>query len=447
MVVATPEHISGPRRVAYAAAGGVVGGLVGATFAVLVTDLIKRCLGVVSRQELWVLVAAPIVGIAVAVVVLHRVGGEAAPDFDPVERTPGRSGFWRAFPGDSSRADLTADVVATAGQEERFPWRLAPIRAVAIVASVGSGAPMGTEAPAAHLGVAAGSGLGAMVPALRPLARPAGLAGGAAAVSALMGLPLVGAAFMIELGRRRSIAVSLERVITALVGSFIGWGINVGFDLDLIRLAIPRIPPEDTLTGLATAVVIGAVSGAVTAVTSTAIYRARAWTMPLLTKFVVGSAGLAAVVIALATLADNRSAVGPGGGAVVWADAAGVGAATLFAVAALRAAATTFAVMAGGCGGVFVPFLAIGDIAGRALGPSLGATPDLAGAAGAAGGISGGYRLPVTAAVMVIGVRGPVSATLTCLAAVGVAAFAGVAASTAVERTTDWVSVRRARRD
>ena len=101
-----------------------------------------------------------------------------------------------AFPASAVRADLTADVVNNAGSEENFPWRLAPIRAAAIFATVGLGAPMGTESPAAHLGVAAGSALERFGGRWRGLARSAGVAGGAAGVAALMGLPLVGLAFM-----------------------------------------------------------------------------------------------------------------------------------------------------------------------------------------------------------------------------------------------------------
>ena len=115
----------------------------------------------------------------------------------------------------------------------------------------------------------------------------------------------------------------------------------------------------------------------------------------------------------------------------------GVSVTEMLFVAGLRALATTAAVAAGGVGGVFVPFLAIGDVSGRALAPMLGVPPDLAGAAGAAGGISGGYRLPVTAVAMVVGVGGPFGATLTCLATVVVAAGAGLAVAVAIERLTN----------
>jgi H+/Cl- antiporter ClcA len=79
-------------------------------------------------------------------------------------------------------------------------------------------------------------------------------------------------------------------------------------------------------------------------------------------------------------------------------------------------------------------FLAIGDIAGRAFAPTFAVPADLAGAAGAAGGIAGGYRLPFTAAMLVLGLGGSNAATLTCLATVGVATMAGVGAALAVDR-------------
>lgn len=422
--------------------GGLVGGLVGAGFAVVVTVAIKELLGVIARQDDWLLVVVPLVGIAIADVILHTVGrGEGVQHLDDVPAAP-RVRFhpWRSFPLDLARADLTADVVAAAGTEERFPWRLAPLRAMAIVATVGFGAPMGTEAPAAHLGVAAGAALGARRWATR-LARPAGLAGGAAGVAALMGLPLVGMVFMLELGRRRRVAISVERVLAATTGAVMGWLIHESFDLDLIRLAVPRFAPDDVVEAAVTALVVGSVSGGVAALTGVAIYRARGWEPASVVKFIAGALALACSTVALMQLAAPGAAIGPGGGAVAWANSANASGWTLLAVAGLRALATVAAVTAGGCGGVFVPFLAIGDVTGRAFAPLIGAPADLAGAAGAAGGIAGGYRLPATAVVMVLGVGGPVSARATCLATVAVAAAAGLTVAWTLERVTRWRSV------
>ena len=155
-----PALSSRPVLVATYAVGGVVGGLVGATTAVLVTQVIKALLAVVTRQETWVTIVIPLVGLGLSVLVLNgyrrgaalqRLTPETAPS---TSRRPGLLG-WRPTGRDVIRADLTSDVLATAGTEERFPWHLAPPRIVAIIATVGLGAPMGTESPAAHMGVAA----------------------------------------------------------------------------------------------------------------------------------------------------------------------------------------------------------------------------------------------------------------------------------------------------
>jgi H+/Cl- antiporter ClcA len=109
----------------------------------------------------------------------------------------------------------------------------------------------------------------------------------------------------------------------------------------------------------------------------------------------------------------------------------------------LRAAATTAAIAAGGCGGVFVPLLAIGDIAGRVFAPGLGVGTDLAGAAGAAGGIAGGYRLPFTAFFMVLGIGGPPRAMLLCIAAAVVATGTGAGAETMLGKFKELLRPQR----
>lgn len=251
-----------------------------------------------------------------------------------------------------------------------------------------------------------------------------------------MGIPLVGFAFMLELGRRRTISATPARVVAAGAGALVGWGINVLFNLDLIRLVVPEVAPGDLAAAIKTAVVVGAIAGAFTALTGAAIYRARGWKASPAVRLLIGGAAMAAAALLIADIAQPAAGIGPGGGAVVWAEGPNVTVSALFAVALLRAIATTAAVAAGGCGGVFVPFLAIGDIAGRAFAPMLGVSGNLAGAAGAAGGIAGGYRLPLTAVAMVIGIGGPSGATWTCLATVAVAALAGVGAGSLLDHLT-----------
>src|SRR5262249_11883119 len=172
----------------------------------------------VSKQSYWVLIVAPLIGLALSVLVLYGFGlseGQSS------ER-PRWAAKWRTFPPDAARSHLSDDMVSSGGAEEHFPWRLAPIRLLAILFTVGLGGPMGTEAPAAYLGVATGAALGARRRSL--FLRAAAVGGGAAGVAALMGIPLVGTAYILELERRHKAPLNLERVTAALVGGLVGWG-------------------------------------------------------------------------------------------------------------------------------------------------------------------------------------------------------------------------------
>lgn len=422
------------------AAAGLLGGLIGSLAAVAVTELIKLSLAATSGLGPAALRLLPLLGVGLAVLILFGLGrGQSVQTIAPRQTprdpprdtprpgvTPGSLAAWYSFPHDIARADLTGDVVNASGVEERFPWNLAPLRALAILATVGLGAPMGTESPAAHIGVATASWLGSALPSLRSLPRPLAIGGGAASVSALIGIPLVGSFFMAELAARRQIPLSAPRAAAMLTGGLSGWAVHAAFQLDLIRLVVPRVPPGGLLAALQATLCIGVVAGALTALTGEAIYWVRGWRDRPLTRLLIGGAALLVLALLIGALATPAAAFGPGGAAIVWAETSNPAPLRLLALALLRAAATTAAVLAGGCGGVFVPFLAIGDLSGRVFAAPFGIAADLAGAAGAAAGIAGGYRLPFTAMAMVLGVGGPEGAQLTSMATVLVAALSGL---------------------
>src|SRR5262245_33224517 len=250
--------------------GGLLGGLAGGAFVVVVTLAIKAMMDFVSSQTTWVLIVVPLIGLALTVLVLQVFGqSESTQAHGPGVTAPRyrtrRLNIWRTFPPGAIQADITGDVVDSAGQEERFPWRLTPLRTLAIFFTVGLGAAMGTEAPAAYFGVAAGAFLGDRGRWWRRLLRPAALGGGAAGVAALMGIPLVGTVYMLELGCRHKTPLTAERVTAALTGGFIGWGIDAVFGFNLIRLVVPKEPPLNFGQAAITALFIGALSGAITA--------------------------------------------------------------------------------------------------------------------------------------------------------------------------------------
>ena len=396
--------------------GGVLGGSLAAALVIGFTEILKGMLAVVSRQHTWVIILVPLVGLGLSVLVLYGFGlsGET--------KSGGQASAWRTFAPRTSRSDLTGDMVGSAGEEEKFPWRLAPIRMLAMIATVGFGAAMGTEAPAAYIGVATGAALGSR---WRRLLRPAAVGGGAAGVAALMGIPLLGTAYILELGHRHHAPLNAERVTAALAGGFVGWLLHVALRVDLLRLVVPHEPPHSFYQAMITALAIGVLSGTITAMSGAAIHRAKTFTVHPIVRLTLSGLVLGAAAVVLAKIAAPSAAVGPGGGAITWVESTPASALTIFAVDILRAVATTSAAAAGGCGGLFVPFLAIGDLAGRVFAPWFRVPSDLAGAAGAAGGISGGYHLPFTAIAMVLGQGGHHLAMLTCFATVVVAGFAG----------------------
>jgi chloride channel protein, CIC family len=425
-----------PSIVATSALGGVLGGSIAAALDVAVTEMLKKMLAVVSGQHTWVLILVPLLGLTLSVLVLYGFGlSDETHGFPPraaKAQRPRWASVWRTFPPHAARADLTGDMVAFAGEEDRFPWRLAPIRLLAIFATVGLGAAMGTEAPAAYLGIATGAALGDRW--WHRLIRPLAVGGAAGGVAVLMGIPLVGTAYILELGRRHHAPLNAERMTAALVGGLVGWLLHVSLGVDLIRLVVPREPPHTFHQGVITALIIGALAGSITSVSGAAIYRAKGWQAHPVVRLALGGLALAGAAVILSVIATPSAAVGPGGGAITWVEGTRASALTILAVALLRAVATTFSAVAGGCGGLFVPFMAIGDLGGRVFARSFGVPDDLAGSAGAAGGISGGYHLPFTAVALVLGQGGPKLAMLTCLGTIVTAGFAGRGAAWLLDR-------------
>ena len=142
--------------------------------------------------------------------------------------------------------------------------------------------------------------------------RPAALGGGAAGVAALMGIPLVGTAFILELERRHHAPLSVERVTAALVGGFVGWLWHIALGVDLIRLVVPKEPPHNFQQALIAALLIGLLSGLITSIAGTAIYRAKFWQARPIVRFAIGGLVLGVAALILSIIAAPSAAVGPG---------------------------------------------------------------------------------------------------------------------------------------
>src|SRR5262245_57816129 len=112
-VIALPTAEPRWSSLATYALGGLLGGLAGGVFVVVVTLAIKATMDFVSSQVGWVLIVVPLLGLLLGVLVLQRFGKT-------------RDVKTRMFQSGGVQADITGDVVDSAGEEERFPWRQTP---------------------------------------------------------------------------------------------------------------------------------------------------------------------------------------------------------------------------------------------------------------------------------------------------------------------------------
>src|SRR3974377_744038 len=103
------------------------------------------------------------------------------------------------------------------------------------------------------------------------------------------------------MGGRHNTPATLERVTAWLVGGFVGWLWHIVLNVDLIRLVIPKEPPHTLHQALITALLIGLLSGSITSIAATAIYRAKFWQARPLVRFAIGglALGVAAVILSI----------------------------------------------------------------------------------------------------------------------------------------------------
>src|SRR5215831_12857247 len=130
-VIALPTAWSRWSRVATYALGGLLGGMAGGVFVVVVTLAIKATMDFVSNQVTWVLIVVPLLGLTLGVLVLQAYGQSTtasalAPGPNRLRWLAGTR-VGRILRKSGIQADITGDVIASAGVEETFPWRQAPV--------------------------------------------------------------------------------------------------------------------------------------------------------------------------------------------------------------------------------------------------------------------------------------------------------------------------------
>ncbi len=387
----TVRRARNPRLLAASAVIGFVVALVVAGFEILALGmLLERLL----RQNIVVLAAAPVVGIAAARALLLLGGRETT--------------------------GSTSDEYIRAFHERHplIPMRQLPAKLLAGATTIGCGGAMGLEGPSVY----AGSSIGLFAHRRlgrffrRDEAQVLLTAGAAAGISAVFKAPATGVLFAIEAPYHDD--VTPQSLVSSLIASAASYATFVA-----ILGSEPVVPLfSDDLTGsvsgdsslgkvlqvlnlddLMGAVVLGVAAGLAGRGCVWLVHRTAraARSDALLKRLAISGTALAGLVVLSEEFFDAPLSLGPGSEAMGWVirqDELRL-IALLFAV---RAVATLATVYGGGVGGLFIPLCTLGVVVGQFVG--VGITNDQTGLypiLGLAALLGSSYRTPIAAVMFV----------------------------------------------
>ena len=394
-----------------AAIVGAVTGLGVAAFDTAVT----RSLEQLDRLPLWAIALAPLLGLSIAAVALRRLGPNSTPET--------ADEYLHAF-HDPDHALLPRSLAA---------------RMIAGVATLGSGAPMGLEGPSLYLGAALGDTLQTRLPRLFSARQRRLLlvAGAAAGVAAIFKAPATGAVFALEVPYQDDLA---RRMLgPALIASASSYLVFVALHGTAPLLTVTGSPPF-SFKDIAAALVLGLLAGIGARVFAWMLRSAKALATTLSPWIRVPAAGLAlaGIFVVARVLAGQNLTTGPGYDTIRWALDPAHSAWLVAAILALRCIATSTTVAGGGVGGLFIPLVVAGALAGRIIGGTVNALDtSLFTVIGAAAFLGAGYRVPLAGVVFVAEATGrPGFIVPGLLAAVVAELIMGTRSVTAYQRAT-----------
>jgi CIC family chloride channel protein len=375
---------------------GILVALVVAAFEVLTADVLLERL---AEQPLWVVAAAPTLGLGAAALTLRWLAGGAGP--------------------------ATSDEYIRAYHERRprLPFRLLPARLLAGAATIGSGGALGLEGPSIYAGSVTGLAVHRRVSRLlrREDAHLLLTAGAAAGVAAVFKAPATGVLFALEAPYRGDLARrALLPALVAAAASYTTYVAIVGIEPVIPFATLEQlvsgeegglISPSDVqavlrveLTDLAGALALGIAAG----IGGRIVARVARWAKErgerhhVLARIVAAGVVLAALAVAAEAAFDAPLTTGPGLGAVEWVTQPDQGLGLIALLFGMRLAATTATLVGGGVGGLFIPLAVQGAILGAFIGELVDTDrPLLYATLGVAASLGAGYRTPIAAVMFV----------------------------------------------
>ena len=382
------------RLLAASVATGALVAVVVAAFEALTEKVVFHWL---LEQELAVLVIAPVVGIALATLILRYLG-----------RGPSRS---------------TSDeyIRAFHDRQPRLPIAHLPGKLLAGTSTIGLGGALGLEGPSIYAGSTIGLWVHERVGSFlrRDQARLLLTAGAAAGVAAVFKAPATGVIFAIEAPYRDDVTPqALLPSLLAAATSYVTFVTLVGTD-PVVPFAGGNVLLEEEgaisvlgvdVADIGGALLLGLAAGLGGRGFAWLVRRAKsgAETVPLVTRLLSGGLALALLALAADAAFDEPLTLGPGTDAMAWVvEDRSLGLVAL--LLGLRIAATISTIFAGGVGGLFIPLAALGAVLGQFVGTAIGEgdTP-LYPILGLAAFLGAGYRAPIAAVMFVAEATGGV---------------------------------------
>jgi CIC family chloride channel protein len=369
---------------------GLVASLAAVAFQVSINWIYKRCYTIPSQGSFW---HFGIISLA-AIVTSSLLAGWLLTSYCPEAAGSGipqvKLAFWKEF--------------------GYVPQRIAWIKFIAGVASIGGGQSLGREGPTVQIGGNLASSVAGLLGVSKQNRRTASAAGAAAGLAAAFNAPLASVAFVLEeiIGDLNSRSLGMV-LVAAVVGAFVVHA----FIGPQPAFSLPQMIHEPTWRAyllMPLAAALGALSGAFFQ-RATLDLRAASRRRPIIPRWLHPlAASLLTWVIGMAVFAKSGRLGVFGLGYDDLSDALSHGMAWKLAAVLLvgKMIATVACYGLGGCGGIFSPNLFLGGMAGVVVsgigGHFLHLTPEdtvLLAVGGMSAGLGAAVQAPVTAILII----------------------------------------------
>lgn len=276
-----------------------------------------------------------------------------------------------------------------------------PRTSLASLCTLGSGAAMGYEGPAIFIGATIGSAAeGRFTRRFRQDdAKVLLVAGAAAGVAAIFKAPLTGVVFALEVPYHQDLARrALLPALVAAGTSYLTFAALLGTApvLDLAGEATFEL--EHLLGSLA----VGVLCGVLARLSAVGVRWTKRLPVPILARVLTAGGALAGLAVLTDRLYGEPLSMGSGYESIAWAGAHDHALGLLTGLFVLRLAATMLTVAGGGVGGLFIPLVTQGALAGFVVEAALRPhSPNLFPIIGIAAFLGAGYRTPLAGVAFV----------------------------------------------